>query len=179
MMLLLKIFLMFLKIGFLGFGGGYAMLSIIFQDSLTLGLTVSQIADLNALDMLIPGPIAINAATYVGYLSAGFWGALAASLAVSVPSFVFVIIFTRLEAEMRDGSALRAALKGVKIGVVGIIAGSVYMLFSELILEDVSHAWFVVLAFGVSLIIQIKKEINPIFLTLIFGVVGYFVYYLI
>ncbi|WP_443081339.1 chromate transporter, partial [Vagococcus sp.] len=56
--MLIKLFITFLKIGFLGFGGGYAMLSLIFEEMLSFGMTIEQYADLNALDVLIPGPIA-------------------------------------------------------------------------------------------------------------------------
>lgn len=178
-MILIKIFLSFLKVGFLGFGGGYSMLSIIFEDSLKLGLTISQIADLNALDMLIPGPISINAATYVGYLVNGFWGALVASIAVSISSFVFVFLFMRFEQLIKEGTALNSALKGVKISVVGIISGTVYMLLRELILEDSSKAWFISAVFVICLILQIKKDTNPIILTVLFGVIGYLMYYVV
>ncbi|MFZ2353496.1 chromate transporter [Paucilactobacillus nenjiangensis] len=64
--MIIKIFLVFLKIGFLGFGGGYAMLSLIYHESSKFGMTMAQFADMNALDGIIPGPIAINSATYVG-----------------------------------------------------------------------------------------------------------------
>ena len=70
--MILLIFFTFLKIGFLGFGGGYAMLSLIFEEASKFGMTADQFADLNALDVLIPGPIAVNSATYVGQLYGGF-----------------------------------------------------------------------------------------------------------
>ncbi|WZU00207.1 chromate transporter [Erysipelothrix sp. D19-032] len=57
---MIQLFLTFLKIGFLGFGGGYAMLSLIYENSLHLGINATQFADLNALDLLAPGPIAVN-----------------------------------------------------------------------------------------------------------------------
>ena len=73
----LKLFFTFFKIGVVGFGGGYAMLSMIMVESMKYSITLDQLADLNALDMIIPGPIAINAATYVGYLHAGLVGSIA------------------------------------------------------------------------------------------------------
>ena len=60
------VFFTFFKIGLLGFGGGYAMMSMIMTEGQKLGISLAQLADLNALDMVVPGPIAINAATYVG-----------------------------------------------------------------------------------------------------------------
>ena len=69
----LLLFYTFFKIGLFGFGGGYAMMSMIMVECEKLSITLAQFADLNALDMIVPGPIAINAATYVGYLHSGFW----------------------------------------------------------------------------------------------------------
>jgi chromate transport protein ChrA len=60
----LRLFYVFFKIGIVGFGGGYAMLSMIMTESQQFGVTLEQLADLNALDMVVPGPLAINAATY-------------------------------------------------------------------------------------------------------------------
>lgn len=179
MILLIKIFLSFLRIGLLGFGGGYAMLSIIIEDAMSYGLTIAQVTDLNALDMLVPGPISINAATYVGYLVAGFWGATVASIGVSIPSFIFIYLFGRLEDAMKDGSALRVMLKAVKVAVVGVISGSVFMLLRELVLEDLNRAWFVLVIFVVSIVIQIKKDINPIFIIIASGLLGNLLYYVI
>lgn len=90
------------------------MLPLIYEESLALGLSSSNFADLNALDMLIPGSISINSATYVGYLVSGFKGATLASLAVSIPSFIFVLAFLRLEARKGEGNVLKKILDGIK-----------------------------------------------------------------
>lgn len=105
--MIITLILAFLKIGFLGFGGGYAMLSLIYAESAHLGLSAAQFADLNALDGLIPGPIAINSATYIGQLTAGFSGALAATLTVCVPSLVLChfICISNIASKTTGGSA--------------------------------------------------------------------------
>ncbi len=100
----------FFKIGIAGFGGGYAMLSMIVRESEKFNVTLQQFADLNALDMIVPGPIAINAATYVGYLDAGFWGALAATLGVVLPSFILVTLMMRFIARYREAALPRGSL---------------------------------------------------------------------
>lgn len=177
--MVLKLMLMFLKIGFLGFGGGYAMLSLILEDSVRLGLTIQQFADLNALDMLIPGPIAINAATYVGYLLGGLSGSIISSLAVSIPSFVFVHLFIYLEKSLKDGRAVQAILASVKVAVVGVICASAFILAKGLVLETPHHAWFVISVIAISLYLQIKKNTDPIILTVVFGILGAIMYYLV
>lgn len=176
--MILKLFLVFLKIGFIGFGGGYAMLPLILEDSVKLGLSLQQFADLNALDMLIPGPIAINAATYVGYLLGNTQGAVVASVAVVIPSFIFVHLFTYLEETLKDGRIVQHFIKGVKIGAVGVIAASAYILFRELVFEIDHLSVFVVGSVSVCFFLQTKKDINPIILTVVFGLIGYVLYYL-
>lgn len=100
---LMDIFLIFLKIGAFTFGGGYAMIALLedeFVDKRSW-LNESEFLDMTAIAESTPGPVAINAATYLGYKLAGFKGALAASLAVCIPSFaiIYVISFS-----MRDSS---------------------------------------------------------------------------
>lgn len=92
---MLQLFFMFLKVGFLGFGGGYAMLALIYQEGAQLGMTVGEFADMNALDALIPGPIEINSATYVGQYYFGFLGGLLAywQPQLSVPLLCLLFLY--------------------------------------------------------------------------------------
>ena len=62
---------------------------------------------------------------------------------------------------------------------MGVISGSVFMLLRELVLEDLNRAWFVLVIFVVSIVIQIKKDINPIFIIIASGLLGYLLYYVI
>lgn len=100
-MILWQLFVSYLKIGFFGFGGGYAMLSLI-QNEIVVRhgwLTGSEFADIVAISQITPGPIAINSATYVGYTigsqmgSVGFGvlGSLIATVAVSLPSLTIML----------------------------------------------------------------------------------------
>ena len=92
-MIYLKLFLLFAKIGVVGFGGGNAMLPLIYQGANNLNLmSESEFSNLVAIAQVTPGPIAVNAATYVGYNTAGFAGALVATFGVALPSFVLVMI---------------------------------------------------------------------------------------
>ena len=174
----------FLKIGFLGFGGGYAMLSMIFTESEKLSITAMQFADLNALDMIVPGPIAINAATYVGYLNSGITGAIVATLSVMLPSFILIILAMHFLTKYKNSKIMNGVLAGVKPAAVGLIAAAALIIGAEVILiSGKSFAQFIsdplgtvsllmVGIFAASAFLNIKFKINPIIITLAAGVVG-------
>lgn len=179
--MLLRLFLSFLKIGFLGFGGGYAMLPLILQEGEKFGLTLRQFADLNALDFLVPGPIAINSATYVGQLFGGFIGGLVASLAVTVPSFIFVPLFLRYEETLQGNIYLNGLLEAMKNASVGLILAVAFTLAAETIFPNGftgGISWLTLGILAVTLLFHLKWDVNPIFLTIAAGVVGYVAYYL-
>ncbi len=180
----LRLLWAFFKIGIAGFGGGYAMLSMIVKESEGFHVTLSQFADLNALDMVVPGPIAINAATYVGYLDAGFWGALAATVGVVLPSFLLVTLVMRFIARYRQNKIADGILMGVKPAAVGLIAAAAITIASAVALVPgttlstffasplVSVLWFPLTVFGVVAFLNIRFRVNPILLTLIAGALG-------
>lgn len=169
--------IIFLKIGFLGLGGGYAMLSLIFAESKTLGITLAQFADLNALDVLMPGPIAINSATYVGQIVAGLPGAILSSVAVMVPSFIFVPLYLHYEEKLLDNSYLKGALSGMKNASVGLILSVAVLLGKDtLFIKGQVEILSVVIVLG-CLYFNLKKNVNPLILTLVAGVIGYFSFY--
>ncbi|WP_125766747.1 chromate transporter [Lapidilactobacillus wuchangensis] len=183
---MLAITLAFLKIGFLGFGGGYAMLSLIFSEAAHFGLTVQQFADLNALDGLIPGPIAINSATYVGQLYGGFGTALAATLAVCVPSLIIVPLYTHFEARLNDHWQVPALLKGIKSAAVGLILAIAALLMLTMVGNVTTITdWSNYQADWLSLIIiifvataDLRWHLNPLLLILLAGLLGGISYYL-
>lgn len=180
----MKLLWAFFKIGIAGFGGGYAMLSMIVRESSKFGVTLQQFADLNALDMVVPGPIAINAATYVGYLDAGFFGALAATFGVVLPSFLLVSLVMRFIVRYRESHFAQGLLLGVKPAAVGLIAsasvtiaiavafapGITFPSFFAAPLKSV--LWFPLIMFALVAFLNIRFKVNPILLTLAAGGVG-------
>ncbi|ROR31855.1 chromate transporter [Mobilisporobacter senegalensis] len=184
--MIVKIMLTFLKIGFWGFGGGYAMLSLIFEEAAKFGMTIDEFADLNALDVLIPGPIAINSATYVGQLYGGFLGALVATFAVSVPSLIFVPLFMRYEEKINSSRYLNAALTSVKAASVGLIFGVALSImlattFNISHLFDWQHInfdWLSFMMMAAAFVLHTRYEISPIVLTLLAGIVGWIAYFI-
>ena len=181
---LLKLFLAFFKIGATGFGGGYAMLSMIFAESSEFGITPEQFADLNALDMVVPGPLGINAATYVGYLYAGVPGAVVATLGLMLPSFIIVALVLFFINRFRKSRLISGFLFGVKPAAVGLIAAASVTIASGVLLRqgavtsDIfidplgAFSLFLVGVFVVTAIANIKFKVDPILLTVLAGVAG-------
>ena len=90
-MIYLKLFFTFLKVGAFAFGGGYAMLSLIGDSVLAYGwMNETELLNFVGVETVIPGPIAVNMATYIGYMQGGFLGALLATIGVVLPSFIII-----------------------------------------------------------------------------------------
>lgn len=182
---MITLVLAFLKIGFLGFGGGYAMLSLIYAESATLGITRQQFIDLNAIDWLIPGPIAINSATYIGQLHGGFWEALAATLAVCVPSFVFIPLYLHFEKKIGDNWLLNGIVRGIKPASAGLILAVAITVALTAIggIPDLAHwanlnmDWQALAVMVLVLALDLKWHVNPIWLLVIAGALGAAFYY--
>lgn len=184
MMTCLNLLFVFFKIGVLGFGGGYAMLSMILTESRQFGVTLAQFADLTALDMIVPGPIAINAATYVGYLGGGFWGSLAATVGVSLPSFIIVALVMRFIAKYRENSIMGGFLSGVKPAAVGLIAATAVTIALGVLLNSGASlstlftdplgtlSVAATIVFMVTAVCNIRFNVNPILLTVLAGIFG-------
>jgi len=182
----LTLFYTFFKIGIFGFGGGYAMMSMIMVECEKLLITVEQFADLNAIDMIVPGPIAINAATYVGYLHSGFWGSLAATIAVSLPSFILVTMVMMFIGKYKNSAAVDGTLAGIKPAAVGLLGSAALMIASAVIVWPNANittifadplgtiSLFSAIVFVVTAAANIRFKVNPILLTLLAGVAGAF-----
>ncbi|WP_423363449.1 chromate transporter [Mycoplasma sp. P36-A1] len=181
---MLSIFTSFLKIGFLGFGGGYAMLSLIFEESSKFGMNINDFADMNALDGIIPGPIAINSATFVGYTTGGLLMALVTTLAVCIPSFIFVPLYIKYESKIKNNAIMSEMLNCIKASSVGLILAVAFTLMISLIFNNASlisitnisiefKSLFIIL--GV-IFLHLKYEINPLLLIIVSGLVGIFLF---
>ena len=181
-----QLFYSFFRIGLMGFGGGYAMMSMIMIECEKFGISMAQFADLNALDMVVPGPIAINAATYVGYLYAGIWGAAAATVAVTLPSFLLVSLVMAFFHKYRENTMIDSALSAIKPAAVGLIAAAALRIAMDVLLKPGMEAsalsadplgavsFLMVGVFAVTGVANIKFDVNPILLTLLAGVIGAF-----
>lgn len=125
------IFLTFLKIGAFTFGGGYAMIPLIERETVQNHhwITEEDVLDVVAIAESTPGPIAINAATFVGNRVAGFTGALAATVGVTIPSFVIILAVAFVLQQVEAFKAVRYAFWGIRIGVLALIAQTLVSMF--------------------------------------------------
>ncbi|MEA4896275.1 MAG: chromate transporter [Oscillospiraceae bacterium] len=123
-MIYVKLMLSFLLVGVLGFGGGYAALPLIQQQCVTANhwLTMTEFSDLLALSQITPGPIAINAASFVGMKVGGITGAFIASFSFMLPPFLIVSLLYLVYRKYGQLKTVQNALSGLKPGVVGLIA---------------------------------------------------------
>ena len=121
-MICLRLFLVFLEIGAVSFGGGYGMISLIREQVISNGwLTESELLDVIAVAESTPGPIAVNAATFIGSKQAGIPGALCATLGVILPSFIIILLIAALVRGLLKYKGVQAFLSGVRPCVVALI----------------------------------------------------------
>lgn len=174
-MIYLHLFIAYLKIGFFGFGGGYAMLSLIQNEIVVRNgwLTNNELADIIAISQMTPGPIAINSATYVGYTITGsVWGAVLATFAVCLPAMTVMVLLTRFYLKLHNNGYVAAAMKGMQPMMIGMIAAAALLLLTPETFIDIK-SWVI---FGVCFVASVKK-VNPILLIVASGIAGFLLYY--
>ncbi|MBR0336664.1 MAG: chromate transporter [Alistipes sp.] len=177
-MIYLQLFISYLKIGFFGFGGGYAMLSLIQNEIVEQRgwITVSQFADIVAVSQMTPGPIAINSATYIGYTIGGFWGSVVATVAVCLPALTVMLALTKFFLKLKDNRYVHGVITGMRPVVVGMIAAAALLLiFPEQSADSsfIDH-WSWIL-FAATLYASYKK-VNPILLIALSAIAGIVIY---
>lgn len=188
MLLFLQLFYTFFKIGLFGFGGGYAMISMIQGEVVTRyqWLTTSEFTDIIALSQMTPGPIGINSATYVGYtaiVNAGYShaigviGSVIATVSVVLPSFILMIFISRFFLKYQKHPAVESVFRGLRPGAVGLLAAAALVLMNG---ENFGNNSYQVIIssvlFAGTFIASYRYKINPILLIIIAGVIGYLCY---
>ena len=187
MNILIDLFLTFAKIGLFIFGGGYAMIPIIENNCVERKqwITHDEMMDITVIAESTPGPIMVNLATYIGSSQAGFLGAVIATLAVVLPSFLIILLVTALLKTALKNKYVQAILRGLKPCVIGIVlATGIYMVLgncfgaiAELSLNVQSVIITAVLAAAMIGYKHIaKKKLSPILLIVLSAAVGIAVY---
>ena len=184
-MIYLKLFLIFLKIGAVSFGGGYGMISLMREDCLAQGwLTEEQFLNFIAVAESTPGPLAVNMATFVGSSQAGIGGALLATLGVILPAFLLILLISIFLKRLLQFAGVNATLDTIKPAVVGLIAATALIMFVEILFGvktiDSSFAfdWKSLVILGVVGALALgyrlikKKAFPPILLILLSGGLG-------
>ena len=182
-MLYLQLFYTFFKIGLFGFGGGYAMLSMIQGEVVTRHdwLTSQEFTDIVAISQMTPGPIGINSATYVGFTATGsVWGSIIATLAVVLPSFILMLAISKFFLKYQKHPVVEAVFSGLRPAVVGLLASAALVLMNAENFsspkEDMYSFIISCLIFLVAFIGTRKYKINPILMIVACGIAGLIVY---
>lgn len=179
-MVYLNLFLAFLQIGVFSFGGGYAAMPLIQEQVITRygWLTLSEFTDLVTVAEMTPGPIAINAATFVGNQTAGIPGALTATLGFILPSCIFVSLLALLYTKYRNLAMMQTVLKCLRPAVVSMIFAAGLSILLSVIFKDGSIRFEAdaievpsLLLFAAAFILLRKKKCSPILIMTGCGVV--------
>ena len=130
---LLELFWTFFKIGGFTFGGGHAMIPLIQKETVEnkKWITDDDILEIIAIAESTPGPVAINSATFVGYRTAGFWGAVFATLGVVLPSFCIILAIAYLLDNFMEIKAVQYAFKGINAGVLALLFKALWNMYKK------------------------------------------------
>ncbi len=173
-MIYLKLFWAFFRIGLFSFGGGYAALPLISEQVVEHNswLTMAQFTDLLTISQMTPGPIALNASTFVGTQVAGILGAIVATLGCITPSFIIVLLLAFLYYKYKNLTAMQNILFGLRPAVVSLIASAgIGILLTALGLPD-SLDYLSVGILVIAFIWLRAKKPNPILVISISGLIG-------
>lgn len=177
-MIYATLFLSFFQIGLFSFGGGYAAMPLIQHQVIDLHhwLTVKEFSDLVTISQMTPGPIAINAATFVGLRIGGPLGAAAATIGCVFPSCVIVTIIAYFYMRYRHMDMLQKVLNTLRPAVIALIAAAgLTIIVSAFWGEDQPITlqganWTMIVLFAVCLFLMLKKKMNPIAVMVLAGV---------
>jgi len=163
------LFFIFLKIGSILYGSGYVLLAFLRSDLVVrLGwLTDAQLLDAIAIGQVTPGPV-FSTATFIGYILAGIPGAILATIGIFLPSFILVAISNPFIPKMRNSKILSGLLDGVNAVSIGLMAAVTWQLGRNAMVDPLT-----ILLSAISLFLLIKTKINPTFLILGGGLIGF------
>lgn len=189
-MIYLQLLWSYLKIGLFGFGGGYAMLSLIEQEIVSPGwITKQMFTDIVAISQMTPGPIGINSATYIGYVTPGnvdasfdspLWGvigSLLCTLVVVMPSFILVAKTSRFISRHHESGVIKGIFMGLRPVVVGLIASAALLLMNEENFGSESSDLVKSIAICVAAFCMVMfSKLHPIFIIILAGIAGIILY---
>lgn len=187
MMLLFRLFAAFFKVGLFSFGGGNAMLPLIYQSIRQFSqLGESAFSDMVALSQVTPGPVAVNAATFIGLKAAGLPGAVCATVGVCLPCFVIMLLVIRLTDKYRNSTVVEGAFTGIRPVTVGLLLAAVIFMMNTVLvkgpvisqqLADPGYYNPIPIAiFAVSILLISLSKLKPLHVMLIMGAAGAAIY---
>lgn len=167
---ILKLFIIFLKIGAFTFGGGYAMIPLIEKEVVEKNnwIEKEEFLDSLAACQSVPGALAVNNAVYIGYKLEGLLGALAAALGVILPSFFIILIIAAIFTTIKSYSIVNAIFIGIRACVVALIATAGLRLLKDMKKKNMFMVSMIVISF-ISIAVF---NINPFIIVVVSSVAG-------
>lgn len=168
-MIYLYLFISFLQVGMFSFGGGYAAMPLIQEQVVTIHhwLDISEFTDLVTISQMTPGPISINAATFVGIKIAGIPGAIVATGGCVLPSCVIVMIIAKVYLKYRKMGMLQGILNALRPAVIAMIASAgisilITAFWGNAAIKLINTNWSLVIIFVICFALLQKLKMNPI-----------------
>ncbi len=160
MSILVSLYLSFVKVGLFTIGGGYAMIPLMEAEVISVHgwLSASEFLDVIAIAEMTPGPVSINAATFIGYKMAGVAGSLVASLGVITPSLVLLLILSKVLLKVIQNPAAEKFINGLRSAMVALILLASYSLGGTAVI-DIPTA----LIFAAILVASILRPLSPLY----------------
>lgn len=174
--MLWDLFLTFFMIGFVSFGGGYAMIPLIQEEVVVRHewMSMQEFTDVIAVAGMSPGPIATNSAIFIGYSQFEFWGAVVSAIGMVIPSLIIILIVGAIFHKVHKSMVVKSALYGLRSIVTGLIiyAALLFAINNGLFASISWYTLGLILIYGASLIALLYYRIHPIYVILISGLVG-------
>lgn len=173
-----RLFFTMLKIGLFTFGGGYAMIALLENEfvSKKQWIDKDEFLDMVAIAESTPGPIAINAATYLGYKQVGFWGSLAATVGVCIPSFVIIFAISLFFDAFLSLKYVEYAFRGIQVCVIWLILSAGVKMLKGMKKSLLNIVITTLTCVCMILFSLLSVSFSTVFYILISGAVGVFVY---
>ena len=169
MSILIELFIVFFKLGAFTIGGGIAMLPLL-QNTLInekKWFTKEEFMDIVAVCQSLPGVVAINMATYVGYKKKGLIGSVVSTFGVTIPSFTMILIIARFITSLGDNGVLMGAMAGLRAAALGMVVVALIQLMPAAI----KNKWAMLAAVVAFVLIAVLK-VNTAYVILLFAVLG-------
>lgn len=178
--MLWDLFLTFFIIGFVSFGGGYAMIPLIQQEVVVKHgwMSVTEFTDVIAVAGMSPGPIATNSAIFIGYNQMGIAGAIVSAFGVTLPSLIIILAIGAIFYKLQQTMGFKSAFYGLRSIITGLIiyAALVFAINNGLIGSLSWHTISLLLIFVLSLFALIRYRLHPVYVILLSGLVGIAIY---
>ena len=164
-----KLFSAFFRIGAFTFGGGIAMIPLIQKEAAEKNkwVTDDDILEVIAIAESTPGPIAINAATFVGHRACGLFGSIAATIGVVLPSFLIILILSFVLKQFQQLQYVQYAFHGIRAGVLALLCKSLWTMYKKS-----PKGWAAYVAMAGAFVLTAFTPVNVIFVILGCGIWG-------